>query len=157
MALNVQKENLDPKPYVTLEDGKYTVRGNCKYNIICFKDGEYSNCEAYVPFKYEFDGEEEIDTYDMMLDVLSCRVRKDEGGLNFDAELSGACTLLGSNKVTMLEKASFFESREATESEWTVCYVQSEDTAWNIAKRYGVVQSDIKGDPTKDKFVIIER
>ncbi len=142
---------------VLLEDGKYVIKGNCRYDLICMKDGEYSYCEARAPFRYELDGEEGIDGFDVVIDVLNSRARSDGDALSVDAELCGACTLMGNTDVTMLEKAVFTEGRENKNGEWTVCYVQNAEGIWNIAKRYGVRADDVKGDPEKDRFVIIER
>ena len=141
---------------VSAEDGKYAVRGYCKYDIICIKDGEYSYCEARAPFKYEFGKEGEIDAFDVCVDALNSRVRVDGEAICVDAELSGACTVMGHTNITVLEKLSFLGEREERGCAWTVCYVQADDDLWNIAKRYGVALEDINGDPASDRFVIIE-
>ncbi len=142
---------------VIFEDGKYILRGNCKYNVICLKDGEYSYCEAKAPFRYELDGDADIDTFDVTVDVFNCRARNDSDSLNVDAELCGACTLIGAHDVTMLEKATFSDMRDSGKNVWTVCYVQESETVWSVAKRYGVCAEDVKGDPTRDRFLMIER
>lgn len=140
-----------------LEDGKYVIRGNCKYNMICLKDGEYSHCEARAPFKYELDGEREVDCFDSTVDMLNCKVRNDGEFLNLDSELALACSLMGSVDTEMLDSVSFYDELDNMGGEWTVCYVRDRESAWNIAKRYGVRESDIKGDPASDRYVIIER
>lgn len=141
---------------VAAEDGKYVVRGYCKYDIICTKDGEYSYCEARAPFKYEMSGEGEIDGFDVCIDALNARVRADGEALCVESELSGACTFMGHTNINVLEKLLLSSERERRSGAWTVCYVQGADSLWDIAKRYGVALEDINGDPASDRFVIIE-
>ena len=139
------------------EEGKYVVRGNCRYNIICFKDGEYSHCELRAPFRYESDGEYEIDAFDASAQVIGCKVRNDGESLSVDSEIMISYNIMGSRETEMLERVTFFDRTESCGGEWTVCYVQNGESAWNIAKRYGVRECDVKGDPATDRYVVIER
>ena len=50
---------------------------------------------------------------------------------------------------------SFGEPVERLDGKLVVCYPADDDTLWPIAKRYKVAQSDISGDPRKDRFVMI--
>lgn len=140
-----------------LEDGKYALRGSCKYNLICQSNGEYSNLEIKLPFKYEIEGDREIDSFDASARSMNCKVKNDGSFLNFDSEIHIACTLMGRANTEMVEQVSFGEAREANANEWTVYYVTPEDDLWNIAKRYGVKESDVKGEPKSDRYVMIER
>lgn len=142
---------------VIAENGKFVFKGNCKYNVICSKDGEYSYCEARVPFRCESEGDGAIDSFDACVDVLNCRARADAEYLNIDAELGMACTVMGNSEAIMLQRAMFGEELAVECGKWTVCYVQNNESLWDIAKRYGVSSADIKGDPSKDRFVMIER
>lgn len=139
------------------EEGKYVIRGNCRYNIICLKDGEYSHCELRVPFRYESDGEYEIDGFDASAQVIGCKVRNDGDFLSVDSEIVLSYNIMGSRETEMLQRVTFFDRTEACGGEWTVCYVQNGQSAWNIAKKYGVRECDVKGDPATDRYVIIER
>ncbi len=140
-----------------LEDGKYILKGSCKYNLICLKDGEYSHCEVRVPLRYECEGEEEIDGFDACAEVISCKARGDGEFLSIDAELALSYNIMGSRQVQMLERVTFYDKADKSSGQWTVCFVQPEDTAWSIAKKYGVRECDVGGDPTSDRYVIIER
>ena len=140
-----------------LEEGKYVVRGNCKYNMICVKDGEYSHCELRVPFKYESDGEYEIDSFDASAQIIGCKVRNDGDSLNVDSEIMLSYNIMGTRETEMLKSVTFFDRSESCRGQWTVCYVQNGESAWNIAKRYGVRECDVKGDPATDRYVLIER
>ena len=88
---------------------------------------------------------------------MNCKVKNDGSFLNFDSEIHIACTLMGRANTEMVEQVSFGEAREANANEWTVYYVTPEDDLWNIAKRYGVKESDVKGEPKSDRYVMIER
>ncbi len=141
---------------VTWEEGKYILRGNCKYNIVCLSEGEYSCCEVKVPFKYETEGQRELAGFDAMVEVASCRASAEPEWLNMNAELCIACTLTGSESVSMVESVSFTDERSAPQGEWTVYYKGDSETPWQIAKRYGVRPEDISFSP-ESRFVMIER
>ena len=138
-------------------DGKFIMRGVCKYNIVCQKDGDYSYCEARVPFKYEGECEGEIDSFDAIAEVMNCRARKDGEFISLDGELCISCTAMGANETEMLDCATFGESIEKTANQWIVCYLQGGEDVWSIAKKHNVRVQDINGDPTKDRFVMIEK
>lgn len=140
-----------------LEDERCVMRGNCKYNIICLKDGEYSNCEVRVPFEYDCDSKEEIESFDATAQVISCKARNDGEYLNIDSDLMLSYNTMGRRDTQMLEKVTFFDRNESSRGEWTVCYVQNGESAWDIAKRYSVRECDVKGDPSTDRYVVIER
>ena len=93
----------------------------------------------------------------MCVYVQNCRARADGDFLNVDSELGLACTVIGNTEAAVLERVSFGEDVTAKRGVWTVCYTQGEDTLWDIAKRYGVSCEDVKGDPQKDRFTVIER
>ena len=139
------------------ENGKFVMRGSCKYNIICQKDGDYSYCEARVPFKYEGECSGDIDSFDATVNVMNCKARKDGEYISLDGELCISCTAMGVEEVEMLDCATFGEEIEKSKNEWVVCYLQGCEDVWNIAKRHSVRPQDISGDPSKDRFVMIEK
>ena len=94
---------------------------------------------------------------DACVDILNCRARVEGELLSIDAELGVSGTVMGSVETYMLDKATFGEPLEAHTGVWTVCYSQRDEDLWSVAKRYGVSSDDIKGDPAKDRFVMIER
>ena len=142
---------------VSCEDGKIVFKGVCKYNIVTQLNGEYGYCEARAPFRCESDGQGRADTFDVCVDVMNCRARADGDFLNVDAELGLSCTVIENVEISMLDGASFGEDIRKNTGVWTVCYNQGEDTLWDIAKRYAVSCGDVKGDPAKDRFTLIER
>ena len=142
---------------IGFEDGKYTMRGNSRYSIICFVDGEYSNCDVRLPFEYECGGDREISCFDSCLTLNNCRAKNDGEYLNIDAEIFACCSILGSSAAEMVSRVDFYDEIEQESGVWTVCYVEKGEEPWNIAKRYRIREGDIKGDPTTDRYIMIEK
>ncbi len=141
---------------VEYENGKYIMQGNCKYSIICSNDGEYSVCEIKLPFKYQCEGSEELAAYDVSVYPLSCRGRTEGEYLSIESEMAGAATLMSEHETKVLKKAVFSDKAEDADTRFRVCYIQSGEGLWDIAKRYAVKESCIKGDAAKDRFILIE-
>ncbi len=146
----------------SLEDGKYILAGNCKYNILTKSDGEYSNTSVNIPFKYECDAgdispDTEVSALYKNAEVISARARCDGSFLSIDSEIAICCSLVCDKNVELVESAVFSEPLEDGHGELTVCYLQQGDTLWEIAKRYSVEQSKIRGDIENARFVLVER
>ncbi len=142
---------------VILDEDKYILQGNCKYNIICQSVGEYVNREAILPFEFEIEGNREIDNFDAVVDVISANAKNNKENLELEAELCIGCTLFGEEKIEMVDSVSFFGDRELQNGEWTVCYIKDNESIWDIAKKHAVAPQSIKGDPESESFVLIER
>jgi hypothetical protein len=142
---------------IEFEEGKYIMSGNCRYSLICFVDGEYSNCDVRVPFRYESVGEGDISCFDSALTVSGCRAKNDGEFLNIDSEIFASCGIIGSSSAEMISKVEFGEGIENESGVWTVCYLENGENTWDIAKRYRIRATDIKGDPASDRYVIIEK
>ncbi len=138
------------------EADKYVLRGQCRYNIVCMADGEYSCVTASLPFKYEADAEGEIASFDARTCVLNSRASRDGEAMNISSELALACTLMGSESIDRAESMSFGDPRESVSGEWTVCYTREDETPWQIAKRYGVRPETIDTAENR-RFVMIEK
>ncbi len=145
---------------VEIEDDVYIVRGNCKYNIIARKDGDYTSHEIRIPFKYDIEAEngafDDIESSDIVVGVSGVRARLDGEYVSIDSDISLACSLWGKKSVQMLERAELGAPSDRRSGAIVVCYPVSDDTLWSIAKRYSVKRSGISGDPSTDSFVMIE-
>lgn len=133
------------------------VKGRCRYHIIYTSEGEYSHAEAELPFEHAVDADGEVCGFDAVATLHGCRARLDGGELLIESQLAVACTVLVGKEVEMLAEMSFSDMEQREKDQWTVVYVTPEDSSWSIAKRYGVRESDIKGDPVEDRYVLIER
>lgn len=145
---------------VEKSDNGYVVRGTCRYNLLCLKDGEYTSSDIRIPFKYETDVIEidgvEMDGYDALANAFDVRARIDGENINIDCEISLSCSIWGKKSMEMLDSIDFYEPAEHSRGNIVVYFPQSDDTLWKIAKRYSVLQSEVNGDPTSDSFVMIE-
>ncbi len=137
-------------------DGRYIFSGQSRYVFICERDGEYSATEVLVPLRYETEGGAlDPDWSDMRADVVSCRGRVNGDVLELDAELAIAGDFMGTQKVRVLESAEFSENKKKKSGDTVLCYPASDDTLWNIAKKYMVAPEDVEGDPETDAYLLI--
>ena len=143
----------------TIEDGKYILRGMCKYIMIFSKDGEYACADFRTPLKYECDAsasDSAISGFDVTAGVISCKGRLDRDSVNVDSELTLSVSLFGGSSAEILERAEFGEKLDKRKGVFAVCYPSSDDTLWSIGKRYSVPCDEISGNPESDLFLVIE-
>ena len=143
----------------SLEDGKYVLRGSCRYFLVFTRDREYAYADLRLPIRYECDKATdlgEISSFDVLAEVISCKGRADRDSVSLESELLLAVTLLGSERAELLERAELGEPLEKRRGVFAVCYPSPDDTLWSVSKRYAVDQSSISGDPQTDRFVMIE-
>ena len=143
---------------LTLEDGKYVLRGVCYYSVISLRDGEYQAGEFSVPFRYEQEAREEsvVSDFDALATVKDARVKSEGDALCFECELLLGVTVFCEQSISMLDKIELFDRAEQKSGEVIVCYPSDDDTLWSVAKRYSVLRDGIYGNPETDDFVIIE-
>lgn len=139
------------------EDGQGYIEGECICSVIYRSEGEISCCEVRCPVKYELDSDGEVESLDATGETVELKARLEGDSLELDGQIAVCYTALGSKTVEMLESAELGEELPATVGQWTVCYVTDGDDSWSIAKRYRVRPEDIKGDPSTDRLVMIER
>ena len=137
-------------------DGRYILGGQSRYVFICEKDGEYSATEVLLPLRYEAAGGDGDPVWsDARADVVSCRGRVNGDVLELDAELAISGDFMGSQSIRVLESAEFSEGKKKKSGDTVLCYPASDDTLWNIAKKYMVNPEDIEGDPANDAYLLI--
>ena len=135
----------------------YRVTGKCKYDMVWISDGEYSHSEAEVPFECDIDIDVMPTCFDSIAEVRCDKIRRDGDSVVIDSILELSFTALGGSETEMLEEIRFTGKADVEKDKWTVVYVSPDCSLWDIAKRYGVREGDIKGDPATDRYVIIER
>ena len=137
-------------------DGRYILSGQSRYVFICQRDGEYSATEVLLPLRYEAEGGEiEPNWSDACADVVSCRGRVNGDVLELDAELAISGDFMGTQSIRVLESAEFSEDKKKKSGDTVLCYPASDDTLWNIAKKYMVNPEDIEGTPESDAYLLI--
>ena len=140
-----------------LENRRYVIRGKVKYKILYRADGDINVCECSLPFKYEGEsGEREIAYISAHVSVTGARARSDGENLLLESELEISASAFGSVEFDTLASASFGEARELRKNELVVCFKNDAESAFELAKRYGVELDGISAD-SAESFVIIER
>ena len=142
----------------TLEDGKYLFGGTASIGVLYRQGEEIGFADVNIPIRYTAQAEnaQEPVSFDARARARDVRVKLTEDNLCVDAEISMCADCLGQSSAVAVDKVAFGESLPTRESELIVCYPSAQDCVWSVAKRYGVAPSDILGDPTSERYVIIE-
>ena len=139
-------------------DNKYVFSGNGVFTVIYKKEGDVYSSDVSVPIKYLADAESALPPacFDCTAWVLDNNTKVADGNLCIDAEIGISAECFASNKLSVVDRVVFGEDIPPREPEIVVCYPSASDSVWSVAKRYKVSPSKIIGDPTTDKFVMIE-
>ncbi len=142
----------------TLSDGKYVYSGTASAVIIYRNDGELYSADVNIPVKYEAQtaaGAPPV-CFDACADAVDMRARIEQGNLCIDAELFISADCLGKTSLRAVSAAAFGDVLPSRETELTVCYPAPDDSLWTVAKRYKVAPAAVIGDPSADRYVMIE-
>ncbi len=123
-----------------LEGGKWVFTGKSKFSVIAEKDGEYSNTEIEMPYRYSVDakqGDTEDSYASATAEIISTRARLDGERIGIDAEVMMCGVISCPDKTVMLDNVSFFEESERARGEYVICYPSRSDSVWSVAKKYG--------------------
>lgn len=123
-----------------LDGGRWIFTGKSKYSVIAEKDGEYSNFEIEMPYRYAFDakeGDSESSYASAVADIINTRARLDGERIGIDGEIMLCGVISCPDKTRMLDSVSFGEESERARGEYVICYPSKSDTLWSVAKRYG--------------------
>ncbi len=123
---------------LSTESGKYVLTGKCRLSALILGDGEYSNREFELPWRYEFGrAEGDADDYAAELSCPIVRVRGDKNGMTADAEICAALRVFENEKLTAVKSVAFGEPEDlGARPAYTVVYVSDGESLWDIAKRY---------------------
>ena len=142
----------------TLSDGKYVYTGTASAAVIYRNDGELYSTDVNIPVKYEAQtlaGDMPV-CFDACADAVDVRARIEQENLCIDMELYISADCLGKTSLRAVSAAEFGDVLPSRETELTVCYPSPDDTLWTVAKRYKVAPAAVLGDPSSDRFVMIE-
>ncbi len=123
-----------------LEGDRWIFTGKTRFSMILEKDGEYSNCEAELPYRYAIDAKsaEVGSAYaSATAEVINTRARLDGERIGIDAEIMLCGVMSVCKDISMLDSVSFGAERERPKGEYMICYPTMDDSLWSIAKRYG--------------------
>jgi hypothetical protein len=126
-------------------DGKYTLSGQSKYNLLCEKDGEYFISELDCPVKYEISGEhgDDVTCWDATAREISCKGRVEGETLCIDSEI-GVCAFISSTeKIQVLTDMIEGEPIEKKGCRMIVYFPADKESRWEVAKKYHVPTSTL--------------
>ena len=84
-------------------------------------------------------------------------MRCDGENLLIESELSISASIYGLNELEVLSRATFGEAIEGKKNQFVVCFKASEESIFDLAKRYCVPVDKITNEAQGESFVIIER
>ena len=139
-------------------DKTAVLSGKADFAVAWRNDGEISVSNVSVPLKYELetDSKGEVESFDAYFEVKDPRVKLVSGQLSLGAELVGYVNAIGKNDAQILDRVSFGDAFDNTETHLVICYPSDDDTAWSVSKRYRVAPRCVIGDPENDRFVLVE-
>ena len=141
-----------------LENRRYVLRGRVKYKMLCRRDGNITVSDCELPFKYEAElGEISVAGSCANIKVMGARARCDGENLLVEGELAISASLYGLCEIDMLSKATFGEAIEQKKNQLVVCFRSSDESVFDLAKRYSVPLDKISDEAQRESFVIIER
>ena len=128
-----------------LDGSKCKMLGKCKFNLQLFDGADYSSAEIEMPFKYEYDMPEQAENMGLEAEanVVLCRARVDGERVGVDAEISLCGRMWETKKCVALQSYRLGEALVQGRGEITVCYPNSNDTLWSVAKRYNAQLSTL--------------
>ena len=141
-----------------VENGRYVFRGKIKYKVVYSSDGKISVCDFEEPFKYESEiGNEDVQSFVGNVSVMNIRGRCDRETLLIESELALSLSAFGLQSIETVSVASFGEAVKTGKNQFIVCFKGSDESTFDLAKRYNVLLDDISDEAEKGSFVIIER
>lgn len=141
-----------------LENGRYVFRGKVKYKVIYTADGKIGVSDFEEPFKYESEiGNESVQSFIASVTVMNIRGRCDRENLLIESEMALSLSAFGAQSIETVSVASFGEAVNTGKNQFIVCFKGSEESSFDLAKRYNVSVDDISEEAEKSSFVIIER
>lgn len=131
---------------ISAERGRCVVTGEVCYSVV-YRDGEqYGSVELCQPLRYETDlpgtAADAVLDGSATLTVMSCRARMDGERVAVDCEIGVALAAGQQDRIKMLEHARF-GAPGAPRGDCIVCYPDSSDTLWSVARRYLADADDI--------------
>ena len=138
------------------DGGKYALTGQCRYVLICERDGEFSASEVSLPLRYVTErADGRVTAFDAVATVVACRAQVNGDTLELDAELSVGGSLMGEQTVCPVEEVSFGEAEPRPCGQMIFCFPAPGESLWEVAKRYRVSPARIVGNPESDRYVIV--
>ena len=125
----------------SIEKGRGVLSGEVRYNILFADEGEWGSRDLTQPFRYEFDLPLAVDReiepmWSACTCLVGCRARLDGERIAIDSEISAAIRLFCNEVIAAVGEVRMGEGEPARRGECRICYPDSDDTLWSVAKRY---------------------
>jgi len=130
------------------DGGRLRFGGNLKIAAVCScnsaKEG-LSLCEINIPFKYERELAVSSDDFEAVSDVRvsSVKIRSDGSKLRADCEVSISALVTEPVSGRGIVECKVKEELDIRRAPMTLCFKKSDDTLWDIAKRYNVGSAEL--------------
>ncbi len=129
-----------------LEEGRWIFGGKSKFSILAEKDGEFSNIEFEMPYRYSVDAkpsDTEASYASAVAEVIGVRGRLDGERIGVDAEIMLCGVISCPDRTEMLDSVDFGDEIEQKRGEYVICYPSPTDSLWSVAKRYNKTVSSL--------------
>ena len=139
------------------DDGKYVFSGNARVSVLWGDGTEISCSDIDIPVRYEVQGTDaEPICFDAACQLIDVRARIDASELCIDAELIMSAYCMSESSFEYVRGTTLGDKLAVRSNELVICYPDSADTLWSVAKRYAVSPARIIGDVESERYVMIE-
>ena len=145
-AARIEDVSAVPQPdEITWAHGRAALSGSCRVTLVYALGGEYSTAEVVIPWKKEIECAAEPTAREIEMTVTRALARIDGEGeravVTIDAELCAALRLGRAERRRILSHAAYSPRDGKKGGAVTVCYPESDESLWSIARRYHVSTS----------------
>lgn len=127
---------------------RLAVNGSCTYHVVYFSDGEWGVCDCNIPFRYLCDCRDAVSDgelrYFISSEAISPRARTDGERTIFDCELAFALFVQSYSDIELADTVAVGEPIERAVGEAVLYYPSSEESLWDVGKRYGVPEAEVR-------------
>lgn len=128
---------------IEFDRSKWAITGETAVNFLTKKEGEYGTKEIKLPFRYEVDGKSGVPALcECSVAPIALRTKLDGGRLSVDCELHAIGRICVKDSLEALDEGVFGEALDK-DNAVTVCFPASDDSIWEVAKRYHVTTDSI--------------
>ena len=117
------------------ENGKLRLAGEVHCQMLYRCDGEYGTAQASLPFLLY---REQAQDAELACCVPICRVSAERETWRLECEVQLALRSFISTPVRALQGVEFFPAQPIERQDVELCYPGSDETLWEVSKRYGV-------------------
>ena len=124
----------------------FVAKGKSRFSFVYSSadTGECSLAECEFPFKYEFEGKGDgVSRFEASVSAVEPRARVEGERISFDCELAFSICAVGETEICYVAAIKSEGAERKERKGLTVCYPDSSESLWSIAKRYGAPVEDV--------------